>query len=308
MRSVSSTSSRSSASDEHNTERGTVRARRHRPSATSAAGRDDRGGLGLGTGTPGGSGDRRHEPDLDPTPAGRNRWSRLWPELVGAGAAALLAVLGAAAALRLWKGCLNIPITSAGDGMLTLMIVKGMQDNGWYQFNPYLGYPFGQDFAAYPATVGDLWHMVTLKVLSLFLTPAGAVNTFYIGGFAVIAAVAYFCLRYLSVSRPLACALAVAYALAPYHFLRGESHLLLSAYYALPIAVVLAVSLYTGRNPLLRSPRHWGWAGWGSIAGAVLLAGTGCTTRSSPSSSSPQPAPSPRSPTDAPRCSWRPSG
>jgi hypothetical protein len=200
---------------------------------------------------------------------------RLLPELAWAATSAVLAVLGMAAVIRLWKGNLNIPLSSAGDVMLSLMVVKNMQVTGWFQTTPYLGYPFGQDLAAYPSSVGDFWHMVVLKVLSLFLTPAAAVNVFYVGGFAVVAVFAYGALRWLRISRPLSCALAVTYALIPYHFLRGESHLLLSAYYALPVAVVLAVAIYTGRSSTWISHRRPTAAGWAALAGAVLLAGTG---------------------------------
>ena len=202
--------------------------------------------------------------------------SLLLPELMGAAISAGLALAGAAAVLRLWRAHPNVPISgAAGDAMGSLMVVKNMQTTGWFQGTPELGAPFGQDLTVYPGWVGDLWNMVTLKVLSTFLSPAATVNVFFILGFAVIAAVAYVCLRLLRVSRPFACVLGAVYALLPYHFLRGESHLLLATYYALPVACVLAVSLYSGRLALWANPRRMPPAAWGAIAGALLLAGTG---------------------------------
>lgn len=214
------------------------------------------------------------EPETD-TKAPRGRWSQLRAELVGAAISASLALAGVTAVLRLWKAHLNVPISSAGDVMLSLMVVKNMQVTGWYQGTPELGAPFGQDLTAYPSSVGDFWHMVTLKALSLFLSPAATVNVFFVAGFAVIAAVAYGCLRLLSVSRPFACALGAVYAFLPFHFLRGESHLLLSTYYSLPIACVVAVWLYNGRLALRANPRKMPGVAWAALAAAVLLAGTG---------------------------------
>lgn len=212
---------------------------------------------------------------VTPLEAFRRGRSRLLAELIGAAVSAGLALACATAVLRLWRAHLNIPISASGDAMLSLMVVKTMQTTGWYQTTSALGAPFGQDLAAYPFSVGDLWHMVTLKALSAFLSPGASVNVFFVLGFPVIAAVAYGCLRLLGVSRPFACALGAVYALLPYHFLRGESHLLLGSYYALPIACVLAVSLYSGRLTLRADPRRMPRAGWAALAGALLLAGTG---------------------------------
>lgn len=205
----------------------------------------------------------------------RSRLARLWPDLAGVALSAGLALAAVTAVLRLWRASLNVPLSSSGDALLNLMVVNNMQTTGWYQNTPDLGAPFGQDLAAYPSSVGDLWHMVSLKVLSLFLSPAGTINVYFVLGFPVIAAVAYGCLRVLHVSRPFAVALGAAYAVLPYHFLRGENHLLLGAYYAVPVACVIAVALADGRLMLRARPRTMSRAGWAALAGAVLLAGTG---------------------------------
>src|SRR2546430_743942 len=66
-------------------------------------------------------------------------------------------------------------------------------------------------------------------------------------------------LRWLGVSRAVAAVLAVLYAFLPSHFFRGEVHLLLSGYYAVPLGVVLAVmatrgEALFGRRPGVRGP------------------------------------------------------
>ena len=195
---------------------------------------------------------------------------------MGAAISASLALAGAAEVLQLWRAHLNVPISgAAGDSMFGLMFVKNMQTTGWFQGTPELGAPFGQDLTGYPVAVGDLWNMLALKFLSTFLSPAATVNVFFILGFPVIAAVAYGCLRLLRVSRPFACALGAVYALLPYHFLRAEPHLFLSAYYALPVSCVLAVWLYHDRLALWAKSQGMPRTSWAALAGALLLAGTG---------------------------------
>jgi len=201
--------------------------------------------------------------------------SRLVQELVGGLGSASLALGGAGVVLQLWRAHLNVPISPNGDTMLSLLLVKNMQLTGWFQGTPQLGAPFGQDLTAFPASVGDFWHLATVKVLSMFLSPAASVNVFFVLGFPMIAVVAYACLRLLRVSRPFACVLGALYALLPYHFLRGEAHLFLSAYFAVPIACVLIVSIYTGRLDLWARPRWKEPAVWVALGAAILLAGTG---------------------------------
>ncbi len=170
---------------------------------------------------------------------------------------------------------LGIPLAPSGDVLLAAQSVRNMQLTGWYRTTPLLGYPFGQDLAAYPSATGDLWHMGVLKVLSLVLSPGASVNVFFLASFVTVAVSAYLALRVLGTSRPTAATLGAVYSLIPYHFLRGEPHLFLSAYEVVPLAAALAVTVYRGRLDLWRHPREIGLAGWAALATAVMLCGTG---------------------------------
>ena len=91
------------------------------------------------------------------------------------------------------------------------------------------------------------------------------------------------------------------FALAPYHFLRGESHLWLASYYVVPLALLVIVRVVPGRARsgarAPTDPSRWRWA----RATATVVAGWSPwrprrrTTPCSRWSSSPSPA-SPRSP------------
>ncbi len=73
-----------------------------------------------------------------------------------------------------------------------------------------------------------------------------AMNLYFLIGFPLAAMTALWFLRQCGVSRLLAVTLATLYALAPYHFIRGESHLFLASYYAIPLALALLVHVLRG--------------------------------------------------------------
>jgi len=187
--------------------------------------------------------------------------------------AGFLALASAALTLHLWDASLGVPITPlVGDTNGVLMVVRNMQVSGWFQHTPDLGFPFGQNLAAYPGWVGDTWALVSLKLLSLMFSPAAAVNILYVLGFAVVAVAAYVSFRIVHVSRQLACALSVIYSILPYHFLRGEAHLFLSEYYAVPVGCAIAVRLVSG-DLRTTNGRAASSDGILMIFGAVLLLG-----------------------------------
>ncbi len=208
------------------------------------------------------------------TPWRASWWRRHAADLLWGTTAVLMSLLGAYMTLRLWKADLSVPLNLYGDNYLGPMTVKVLQTQGWYGWTPELGAPFGQDLDGWPAMVGDTWNLLAMKLLGFFLSPAATVNVFYILGFALAALTAYVCLRLLRVSGPVSCAMSVAFALLPYHFLRGIAHVMLSSYFALPVACLLAIYLYEDRLRIVRR-RRIPPAGWLALAAAVLLAGTG---------------------------------
>jgi len=204
------------------------------------------------------------------------RWRAARTEGLAALASAVAAGGIAAVTMQLWSAHLNIPLMgTGGDIALNLMSLRNMQSTGWLTHTPLLGAPFGQDLSPWPSAVGDTWHLLTLKLLSLLLSPAGALNVFYVMTFPAIAAVAYLCLRGLGVSRIFSVPLGAAYALLPYHFLRNESHLLLSEYSVVPLACLVAFWIYNGDVDLAQRPRRYSWREWCTVAASIALLGTG---------------------------------
>jgi phosphoglycerol transferase len=169
-------------------------------------------------------------------------------------ATALAATVVAIVDLKLWKMSTHVPLFGAdGDGAFFLAAVKDVVEHGWFVSNPDLGAPFGQSSFDFAAMFGDLAHYGIVKVLALIFGDGVVVfNAFFLLCFPLIAVVAYGVLRDLGATRPVALVAGVLYAFMPYHLLRNQPHLFLSAYYAVPLAVWLVVSIVEGRTLVQR--------------------------------------------------------
>jgi hypothetical protein len=169
-------------------------------------------------------------------------------EAVFAAAAAALASFGATIFLRLWDADLRVPFSYSGDGTLNLTLIKTVMERGWFYENPRLGAPNGQELYDYPVLSGDGLHVAFFWLAGLFTDdPSVVMNVFFVLTFPVTAVVTYLVLRRLAVGPEVALVIAVLYALTPYHFMRGEVHVFLAAYYAVPIGAYLALSVLDGR-------------------------------------------------------------
>lgn len=205
------------------------------------------------------------------------RWRALVGEaaVVAVGTVALVAIH-----LRLWRAAWREPWVRGSDADFYLMLARGLGQHGGYLHNPNMGWPFGQHLADLPQG-SDNFHLAALRVLAALTGgPGAAVNVFYVSTFAAVAFTSHLVLRRLGFSRLASAAGAFAYAFAPYHFLRGEGHLLLSGYEMVPIGVLVALALFDEPLPLLRSDGRRGIdvrsrRTWLIVVGLIALASTG---------------------------------
>jgi hypothetical protein len=192
-------------------------------------------------------------------PAGIARAAARAPrgDVVVGGFAALLASAIAARVLQIWRADLEVPFSYRGETQYYLMLIKGIFDHGGVNENPSLGAPFGQELYDL-APAGDSFHLALVRFLGLFSSdPAVVLNVFFLLTFPLIAASAFLVLRLLRVSPAVSVICAVLYALLPYHFSRGEGHLFLSAYYAVPLGAYLVLAAASG-EPLFERRRRSG--------------------------------------------------
>lgn len=175
---------------------------------------------------------------------------------VEAALVASVSLLCAAWALALWRADLTLPLryTATDDAKFYLMLVKGIVTHGSYLSNSSLGVPFGQHLYDLPQGADDL-NLLMLRGLALFSSnPVVIVNAFFLLTFALTSLVCHLVLRNLGLSAPAAGVSAVLFSLLTYHFFRGESHLFLSAYYAVPLAGYLFLDLLAGDPLFTRRP------------------------------------------------------
>jgi hypothetical protein len=180
---------------------------------------------------------------------------RRYGDAMFAAAAALLSLAAAAVVLELWGGDLGVPFTYTGDGTLNLFFVKNVLENAWYFENSRLGAPHGLELYDYPVVNGETLNLLLFRVFGLGTeNPALVMNLFFLLTFPLTALTSFLVLRRLAVTHGVALVVSVLYALLPYHFMRGEAHVFLAAYYAVPLGAYLAIAVFQG-DPLLRSRR-----------------------------------------------------
>ena len=123
--------------------------------------------------------------------------------------------------------------------------------------NPSLGAPFGLQLYDFPQG-GDNLSLLLVRLLGLFShNPAWVLNVFFMLTFALVAASAFAAFRLLGVSIGAAIVGGCIFALLPYHFYRGESQVLLSAYYGVPLGALLFIRLWAAPGLFARGRDHW---------------------------------------------------
>jgi phosphoglycerol transferase len=161
-----------------------------------------------------------------------------------AAAASALALLIACVVLEVWNADLRVPFDYSGDAAFTAAVVKNAVEDGRLWENDELGAPRGQELYDFPVFAGDNVQLALVRALGVVVRdPIVAFNLFYLLTFPLAALTAFLVLRRLGVGQPGAFAASVLFAVLPYHFLRGEDHLFLAAYWAVPLGAFLTLSV-----------------------------------------------------------------
>jgi len=149
--------------------------------------------------------------------------------------------------LKLWEVNMSVPFQYVGDASVTLMYIKDVIERFWYDTNPHLAAPFGQELYDYPAFAGDDLQLFIIKLLSFGSRNAPTVmNVFYLLTYPFAAFTAALVFRRLDISRGASAVCALLFAFLPFHFYRSEFHLFFSAYYAIPLGAYLILASMGG--------------------------------------------------------------
>ena len=171
------------------------------------------------------------------------RHSDFWLALAAAATATAIGYV----AFKLWLLPFSVPLRIGSDATLNLGWVQNMLESGSPSIAPRLGFPFGLQLQDYPLGGDDLSFTFLRAFGMLTGSTFTSVDLFYLLTFPLVAITAYWALRSLTVSRPVAFTIAVIYAVVPFHFLRNTGHLFLSAYFGVPLACFLLAKTLSGR-------------------------------------------------------------
>lgn len=153
--------------------------------------------------------------------------------------------------MKLWGAELNVPLAYFGDSLLYNIAAKSTIEYGWWYHNPSLGAPAGLHYEAYPAM--ENFHFALMKLISVFTSDhAVVINLFYLLTFPLTAITALYFFRHFKFSFGPALVGSLLYAFLPYHFFRSY-HLLLAAYYLVPLMVLVVLWISLGERFDLKS-------------------------------------------------------
>ncbi len=208
----------------------------------------------------------------------RSRLSTGAGQWVGAVAVGLLALAAAGWVLQLWHASLGSPFRYAqlDDTKFYLMLIRSVIRHGWFEAGSGLGAPFGQQLADFPQGADNL-NFLIIRGLTLFSSnPALIDNLFFLLTFPLTGGTAFLAMRKLEIAPGPATVAAVLFALLPYHFYRGDSQLLLSAYYSVPLSAYLFLSIFLGDSRFRRreasGSRALAWLSWRTLRTVLLCA------------------------------------
>jgi hypothetical protein len=160
--------------------------------------------------------------------------------------AALLALAATWYGLDLWNLDWRVPLYYSGDALAVASHFKTVIETGWFTHQSALGAPYGQFYGDYPQA--DNLHFIAANLLRVFTGDFGVLmNVYFVLGFPLAAVTALWFLRLVGVGRALEVALAVAFAIAPYHFIKGEGHLFLATYFVVPLALGVVYKVAVGQ-------------------------------------------------------------
>lgn len=147
--------------------------------------------------------------------------------------------------LSLFNYNMNYPPNLTGDGIFHAAIIKNIDENGWIGLSTYYGAP-GDDLG-YVTYQNPYLQIFILKLLIFCGDWASTLNWYFLISFPLTTIIAIYVLREFNLRPFSAITGSLLFTFLPYHFLRGISHLLLSDYFLIPLAILLCYWIYDDR-------------------------------------------------------------
>ncbi|QDU21664.1 hypothetical protein [Urbifossiella limnaea] len=162
--------------------------------------------------------------------------------------AAVASTVLIAAGYRVDRLNLREPLDYDLDVLLILPMVKATVENGHHWEISRMGFPGRYELYDFP--VVDHLHFAVVWLIGRFTSDAVLVfNLYHLLTWPLTAVTAMWAFRRLGLTHPFACAGGILYAFQPYHYLRGEFHYFLAAYWVIPLTWLPALALCKGELP-----------------------------------------------------------
>jgi hypothetical protein len=145
---------------------------------------------------------------------------------------------------------MRVPYEYSWDSVFCQSIIKTIIETGWIIYNPRVGAPLGLEMGDFP--MGDGLAFLLIRFLALFSKDSGLVlNCFFLVMFIVCALTSTYVLNAMKFSKALVVLGSLLFTFLPYHWIRGQSHLFLSAYYIVPCIVLLCFRCFENSGACL---------------------------------------------------------
>jgi hypothetical protein len=141
--------------------------------------------------------------------------------------------------LKIWSEPI---VWLAGDHAFFLADLKQLIMHQGFWSSSVTGFPFGQVNAYFP-TFEPLLRLLMLAVAIFSSNVFAAAKVFYVIGIAAMGASAYACLRFLTITPPLAALGGIIFAVSPYFQVRATNHDMLAIYVSAAFGAALAIHI-----------------------------------------------------------------
>lgn len=147
---------------------------------------------------------------------------------------------------HIWNMDLNVPLSYSGDvSGLLIMIKSVLREESWWHFGG-LGAPFHTNRWRMMMD-GSLPNAIMFSIAKITKSVGYGINLYYILSYGLSGICTYYMLRKAEVQIKFSVVGAVLYALIPGHYQRGEGHIYVGSCFAIPLIIVSAMNLFSGK-------------------------------------------------------------
>lgn len=147
---------------------------------------------------------------------------------------------------HIWNMDLNVPLSYSGDVSGGLILIKTvLREESWWNFDG-LGAPFYTNIWRMLLDGGIPW-IIMFVIAKVTKSVGYGINIYYILSYGLYGNCTYYMLRKMGIQKRFSFIGAILFSLIPGHYIRGEGHLLVGSCFAIPLIIVVAMNLYTGK-------------------------------------------------------------